>query len=292
MDGKRIQQYWGKEVDALVEIYQQFERLIPNEKTEGSAHKGEDGRYVEELIRQYLKRYLPTSIEVLTGFILRPAVKTGLDGRERKKETDSHSTQLDIIVFDSGNYPIFQRFGDSVIVPPEGVLAIISVKKHLNDNDIKNESEALKHASELCFTKGQDKQYIRGPFLSIISVKSNIDKKRTDNCDWIFKELQETFTTKPKPYFDQLVGYIGALDEWSIFKRRPKGDDIKSADYIYFKHSDTETHLGLQFILTGILSVFYDPTRSSVNRPGFTGFPSGRNSDKLLGKIEVAAIRK
>lgn len=292
MDGKRIQQYWGKEVDALVEIYQQFERLIPNEKTEGSAHKGEDGRYVEELIRQYLKRYLPTSIEVLTGFILRPAVKTGLDGRERKKETDSHSTQLDIIVFDSGSYPVFQRFGDSVIVPPEGVLAIISVKKHLNDNDIKNESEALKHASELCFTKGQDEQYIRGPFLSIILVKSNIDKKRTDKCDWIFKELEETYKTNPKPYFDQLIGYIGALDEWSIFKKRPKGEDIKSAEYIYFKHSDTETHLGLQFILTGILSVFYDPTRSGVNRPGFTGFPSRRNSDKSLGKIEVAGIRK
>jgi hypothetical protein len=292
MDGKRIQQYWGKEVDALVEIYQQFERLIPNEKTEGAAHKGEDGRYVEELIRQYLKRYLPSSIEVLTGFILRPAVKTGLDGRERKKETDTHSTQLDIIVFDSGNYPIFQRFGDSVIVPPEGVLAIISVKKHLNDNDIKNETAALKQASELCFTRGQDKKYIRGPFLSIISVKSNIDKKRTDNCEWIFKELQETYNIKPKPYFDQLVGYIGALDEWSIFKRRPAGDEIKSADYIYFKHSDTETHLGLQFILTGILSVFYDPTRSNINRPGFTGFPSGRDTDKFLGKIDVTGIRK
>ena len=292
MDGKRIQQYWGKEVDALVEIYQQFERLIPNEKTEGAAHKGEDGRYVEELIRQYLKRYLPSSVEVLTGFILRPAVKTGLDGRERKKETDTHSTQLDIIVFDSGNYPIFQRFGDSVIVPPEGVLAIISVKNHLNDNDIKNESAALKRASELCFTRGQDKKYIRGPFLSIISVKSHIDKKRTDNCEWIFKELQETYNTKSKPYFDQLVGYIGALDEWSIFKRRPAGDDIKSADYIYFKHSDTETHLGLQFILTGILSVFYDPTRSNINRPGFTGFPSGRDTDKFLGKIEVTGIRK
>ena len=116
MDGKRLQKYWGKEVDALVEIYQQFERLIPNEKTTGSAHRGEDGRYVEELVRQYLKKYLPSTIEVLTGFILRPAVKTGLNGKERKNETDTHSTQLDIIIYNSGNYPIFQRFGDSVIV--------------------------------------------------------------------------------------------------------------------------------------------------------------------------------
>jgi hypothetical protein len=292
MDGKRIQTYWGKEVDALIEIYQQFERLIPNVKTEGSAHKGEDGRYVEELIRQYLKRYLPTSLEVLTGFILRPAVKTGLNGRERKNETDTHSTQLDIIVYDSGKYPVFQRFGNSVIVPPEGVLAIISVKKHLNDNDIKNESAALMQASELCFTKGQNGKYLRGPFLSIILVKSKINKKRTENCDWIYNELQKTYSRTPLPFFDQLVGYIGALDDWSIFKRRPEGEKVKSADYIYFKHNDTETHLGLQYILTGILSVYYDQTRNNTNRPGFTGFPSGRDRDKLVGKINVKGIRK
>ena len=214
-----------------------------------------------------------------------------MNGKERKDETDTHSTQLDIIVNDSGNYPVFQRFGDSVIVPPEGVLGIISIKKHLNDKDIKNESSALMKASELCFTKGKDGKFIRGPFLSIISVKSHIDKKKTDNSDWIFKELKETYKITPAPYFDQLVGYIGSLEKWSIFKRRPEKKSTK-AEYIYFEHSDSESHLGLQFILTGILSVFYDQTRSNINRPGFTAFPSGRDRDKLLGKIEISAIRK
>ena len=69
---------------------------------------------------------------MLTGFILRPAVKTGTSNKSRKSETDQHSTQLDIIVYDSHHYPIFQRFGDNVIVPPEGVIAIISVKKKFN----------------------------------------------------------------------------------------------------------------------------------------------------------------
>ena len=127
--------------------------------------------------------------------------------------------------------------------------------------------------------------------LSIISVKSRIDKKKTENSEWIFKELEETYSVSPAPYFDQLVGYIGALDEWSIFKRRPKNKPDK-AEYIYFEHSDMESHLGLQFILTGILSVFYDPTRSNVNRPGFTAFPSGRDRDKFLGEIEISGIRK
>lgn len=42
---------------------------------------------------------------------------------------DSHSTQLDILIYDSAKYPIFQRFGENVIVPPEGVAGIISVKR-------------------------------------------------------------------------------------------------------------------------------------------------------------------
>ena len=83
MDGKRIQEYWSKEIDALVATYRQFETLIPSDKIEASAHNGEDGRFVENLISEYLKKYLPKSIEVLTGFILRPAVKTGLKSKIR-----------------------------------------------------------------------------------------------------------------------------------------------------------------------------------------------------------------
>ena len=288
MDGKRLQVYWKNNIQALIELYRQFELLIPNTKTKGSAHKGEDGRYVEELIKQCLKRFLPSSVEVLTGFILRPAVKTGKSGKERSKEKDSHSTQLDIIVYDSGNYPIFQRFGDSVIVPPEGVLAIISVKKNLNEQDIENESQALKEASKLCFTKGQDGNFIRGPFLAIVSIKSNITKKRESIGEWIFKKLQKVYKTTQKSVFEQLVGYIGVLDEWSVFKKPPKSKNPELAEYLYFKHKKEETHLGLQFILTGILSVFYDSTRSKINRPGFTSFPSDFHADEIIGKIKVA----
>ena len=95
MDGKRIQNYWSNEMQAMLDTYKQFQILIPAENRNGAAHNGEDGRYVETLIREYLKRYLPKDLEVLTGFILRPAVKTGLKNRSRKNEVDSHSTQLE-----------------------------------------------------------------------------------------------------------------------------------------------------------------------------------------------------
>ena len=84
MDGKRIQNYLSNEMQAMLDVYKQFQILIPAENRNGAAHNGEDGRYVETLIRECLKRYLPKDLEVLTGFILRPAVKTGLKNRNRK----------------------------------------------------------------------------------------------------------------------------------------------------------------------------------------------------------------
>ncbi|MFB2680339.1 DUF6602 domain-containing protein [Shewanella mangrovisoli] len=293
MDGKRLQDYWSQEVEALIATYRQFETLIPSEKHEGSAHHGEDGRFVEDLIREYFSKYLPKGLEILTGFVMRPAVKTGKTGKERKNDSDAHSSQLDIIVFDSERYPIFQRFGDSVIVPPEGVIAILSVKKYLNDGDIKKECEALWNASKLCRTQYSNdrKDKVRGPYLALVCMESKIDKKKSDNLDWIFSKVKEAYTIGEKPTFDDLVGYVGSLSEWSIFKRRPEVKAIKSAEYVNLLHKQGESHLGLQFILTGILSVFYDETRRDIRRPGFTAFPSGRNHDKSLGSIECDGER-
>lgn len=292
MDGKRIQEFWSSEVDALVKTYQQFETLIPAPKSAGAEHKGEDGRFVEDLLREYLNRYLPKGLEVLTGFILRPAVKTGETGRERRTESDRHSTQLDIIVFDSASYPVFQRFGTSVIVPPEGVVGIISVKKHLNDGDIKKECEALFNAATLCETiySNDPKHKVRGPYLAVVSVKSNIEKSRTDTLEWIFNQVTSAYSGKSDVTFDKLVGFIGALDEWSIFKRRPD-KKLMNADYVGFKHQNGESHLGLQFLLTGVLSVFYDESRRNLRRPGYTAFPSGRAHDKNLGFIPCTCLR-
>ena len=284
MDGRRLQNYWSNEIKAMLETYRQFQVLIPSKEVEGSAHNAEDGRYVETLIREYLKKYLPRELEVLTGFILRPAVKTELDNRSRRNKEDTNSSQLDIIVYNSGRYPVFQRFGESVIVPPEGVIGIISVKKKLKTNHIIPEIESLRSASKLCHCSNQDTP-LRGPFLALVSMESANIRPST-----IFNKMESTHSNE-YDYFDNLVGYIGSLNGWTIFKTRPPQGG-NSARYIHFTHNDQEMHLGLQFILTGILSVFYDKSRSSTSRPGFTGFPSHRSQDTNLGTIDVKGLRE
>ena len=288
MDGKRIQQYLSNEAEALLTVYKQFQTLLPDAEQDAASHKGEDGRYVESLIKEFLKRYLPKNLEVLTGFILRPAVKTGKNNKSRSAETDSHSTQLDIIIYDSSKYPVFQRFGDNVIVPPEGVIAVISVKKKFHDNDFTSEPEALKQAAKLCRSADSENEKVRGPFLAMAAFDS-VDRKTTSIQEWAFNKLKAVYNPS-EDTFDEAVGLITNLSGWSIFKTRPKSGGRK-AEYLCFIHRDNEKHLGLQFLLTGILSVYYDPSRNVIERPGFTAFPSGRNCNKRLGEIDVCGLR-
>lgn len=285
MDGKRIQKYFQQEALSMLDAYKNFETLIPSPKGAGAEHKGEDGRFVENLIRSFLSKYLPKELEVLTGFIVRPAVKVGKNDKSRKNEKDNHSTQLDIIIYNSALYPVFLRSNDTVIVPPEGVICIISVKKTLNDGDIEHELCALKEASKLCRING-----LRGPYLALVSMDNNICKQNPDTFDWIFNKMKSLYDEDENLAFDDMVGYIGAVKHWSIFKARPTKKNPKGANYMMFKHDEnTEKHLWLQFLLTGILSVYYDSSRSSVIRPGFTAFPSKRAYDRKLGVI-VARI--
>ena len=292
MDGSRIRDYWSAEIDAIVRKYRQFETLVPAIGREGSGHAGEDGRFVEELIRQYLVTVLPRDLEVLTGFILRPAVKTGTDGRERSGLKDEHSTQLDIIVYDSARYPVFHRLGNSAIVPPEGVIGIISVKKHLNEGDIKRECGALQRAGRLCagFARNNGEVKTRGPYLAIIAVHSDVEKPEKGMLQWAFDQTAKAYEPIADLAFDEMIGYVGVLDKWGVFKRRPNGSNTK-AEYVGFEHQAEESHFGYQFLLTGILSVFCDESRRDFRRPGFTAFPPNRPHDKYLGSIDCIGLR-
>ncbi|MEZ5716432.1 MAG: DUF6602 domain-containing protein, partial [Paracoccaceae bacterium] len=220
MDGRRLQEFWNQDVLALLAVYRQFETLLPSPNSEGAEHRGEDGRYVEALLRNYLQKYLPKDLEVLTGFILRPAVKTGKNTRNRKKETDQHSTQLDIIVYDTGTYPVFQRMGETVIVPPEGVIAVVSAKKTLRNKDLSAECQALAAVANICRSdEGKPQERRRGPFLALVGAGSQLTDIRVAKETRIFQKLEELYAKTSM--FDDMVGFIGDLSGWYVFKARP-----------------------------------------------------------------------
>ena len=84
----------------------------------------------------------------------------------------------------------------------------------------------------------------------------SFEKKEKSTEDWIFAKMQQEYKSE-EDYFDELIGYIGALSKWSIFKKRPKTG--AKAEYIFFNHTDEEpvsyTHLQNQTIAKRISDI-------------------------------------
>lgn len=279
MGGKRTEDYWSYEMKSLLEKYKQFETLIPASHGKGAAHRGEDGRYIESILKETLKKFLPTGIEILTGFILRAGVESDISGKARKKDGDMHSSQLDLIVYDAQEYPVYQRFEDTAVVLPEGVLGVISVKKTLRTGEIAREIEALKRAAELCSLKGR-----KGPFLALVSMEDVLGKNYVTRANRIEREINNAFGQKTACY-EALPCFVGNLSEWTIHKCHKPGIGLRDkrgnerAEYQMYIHREKEEHLGLQFLLKGILDVYYSEGRNHGKQPGFFSFPKGMQYD-------------
>ena len=286
MDGNTVRKYINAEVNALWAKYKQFEFLVPNKKdqSKGSDHNAEDGRFIEALVRDTLRKFLPKGLEVLTGFIVRPAVKVENNNKSRKKKQDSHSGQIDIIIYDSANYPLYYQSGDTALVPPEGVIGIISVKKNLAAEYIVDEVSKLYKYSQLC-RSDKNGTMRRGPFLALVAMDGR------PQCETCYKHIRRAYQNREDLYFDDVIGYVGILKKWSIFKKRPSNaSKVTAAKLVGFIHGENEQHMGLQFLLSGILSVFYDPSRNVINKPGFTAFPRSLNAHEL-GSIKILGVR-
>ena len=297
MGGERIERYWSYQMKSLLERYRQFETLIPAAHGRGAAHRGEDGRYVESILKETLKKFLPTGVEILSGFILRAGVESSMSGKARKRDEDKHSSQLDLIAYDVHNYPVYQRFGDTAVVLPEGVLGVISVKKTLRADELSGEIGALKKASQLCSLLER-----KGPFLALVGMDDDLGKESEECAKKIVKIIRNVFTQNTEEQacyepvsYEELPGFIGNLSKWTIHRRHgyepeteKKSDNKKcreSAEYQMYIHKEEESHLGLQFLLKGILDVYYSDGRNHGKQPGFFSFPSGRSFDWKSDKI-------
>ncbi|MGB7604124.1 MAG: DUF6602 domain-containing protein [Lutisporaceae bacterium] len=85
------------------------------------AHWGEDGRYKELILSDYIKGIVPNGVAVGTGFV-----------RNAEGELTS---QLDIVIYKE-NYPTLFQKGDFVVLMPESVIGIIEVKSKTTHNSL------------------------------------------------------------------------------------------------------------------------------------------------------------
>jgi hypothetical protein len=84
----------------------------------------------EELVRTFLRGLLPRGVTVSTGVIY------GF-------EVVPNSAQIDVLVWDSTHHPAVYAVGDFTVVPPEAVIAAISVKSGAAKQDFDGTVENL-----------------------------------------------------------------------------------------------------------------------------------------------------
>lgn len=80
-----------------------------------------------------------------------------------------------------------------------------------------------------------------------------------------------------------MPSFVGNLQKWTIHKTHKKTQ--KCAEYQLYIHDEGEEHLGLQFLLSGILDVYYDKSRNHGQKPGFVSFPEKKIYKRV--KVEI-----
>ncbi len=111
------------------------------------------GTLCEVLIRDAIRRILPSSYSVDKGFIF---------GRRRSHLGEAHSPEIDVLIHDTHQFAPVYRLEDFVIVRPCAVRGVIQVKRTLDSDKlqkaIKNIVEAKRHLGAFGATRIPNKE--------------------------------------------------------------------------------------------------------------------------------------
>lgn len=139
----------------------------------------ESGTYREILLRDFLSKLLPNAVSVDTGFIY---------GCEKV----ANSKQMDIIIWNSSAYPSIFRSSYFVIVPPEAVIAVISVKSTLNKKYLK---EALDNVSSVLPLEYNFRFSDTGEQQSLPAIRKYlVFFEKTSSVDTVFNTVQDFYS--------------------------------------------------------------------------------------------------
>ena len=85
--GLRVREFFEIEAQTLLQRFRTIETLLPHAMAKGAAHRGEEGRYIESLLRSFLNKHLPGNLRAVSGFILCPSTKTDVQDTSRVQST-------------------------------------------------------------------------------------------------------------------------------------------------------------------------------------------------------------
>jgi len=163
------------------------------------------GVFRESLLKDFLRRLVPDSLSVDSGFIY------GFEVVEA-------SRQLDIIIWDSHRHAPVYRSADFVVVPPESVVAVISVKSNLKAEDLENGLENLLSVSRIEMRYCEDRVSRDGTALLLPPIaKFLVAYRAPRNPEEALKTIAEflaNWLRAAREIRDPLVATLRELNPW------------------------------------------------------------------------------
>lgn len=275
MDHSSLQEFLNSEHDSLFASIDLFRTLLPHHEHKASVHSGEEGRFIELALTQYLIDKLPGGVGVGGGFVV-------------DIEAGWNSKQIDILLYDKVNYSPIMKYGDAVVLPIQAVIGAFSVKRKLYKQQLNNELGALTEIGSRAGGLGHPK-----PYLSIIAFDSDqndINKGKDD----VFHALSDYY--KPKVDFksrQHFYSWNELLDSVIVFDRFIiKGTNFTPCDkktrglckYLWTGGSGTKRNIYIQHLLSGIHRAWYDSRRGVRKTGKLLAIPSG--GMQKLGEIK------
>lgn len=134
-------------------------------------HNSEDGKYKEIILKNVLRRHLPHTVSIGTGFVM--------------NEYNEATKQIDIIIYDNKFPPLFQ-IDDFVIVVKESVIGIIEVKTTIRKNEFERIYPKAHENGQLIIGNSS-----RSIFNGIFGYESDLNKTDTIISESISQPLKE-----------------------------------------------------------------------------------------------------
>lgn len=263
MDQSSFQNYINGDHDSLVSNIDLFRTLLPHEKWKASVHSGEEGRFIELVVIQYLKEKLPSGLGVASGFVV------DIAGGWRSK-------QIDILIYDAATYAPLLKYGDAAILPIQSIIAAISIKRTLYKKQLKNEVLALTEIGSRAGGIGYPK-----PYLSIVAFDAERKNDPKGNATSTFESIKNLYLPrldylkKAHQYsWNELIDSVIVFDEFIL-----KGDSVTAgsgklkSDYVWTRGKEQERSLYIQHLLHGIHRAWYDKRRGNEIKRDLLAIP-------------------
>ncbi len=262
------------ESDKLFAAVNLFRNLLPHNERQSSIHSGEEGRFVENLLVEFLRKTLPDGMAIASGFVVRVG---------RKKEITS-SKQIDILIYDTRYAPLM-KYGDAVVIHNLAVIAAISVKKNITLNEIKDETESLSFVGSLCGGNPNLKPYLA---IFAFDIRGLTNFRDTVNSAW--DRVRGAFAARDERWSaNEMVNDLIVLHKFVIKSKIGRVEDNHPcAKFIFCGGNDTHHHMYVQHLISGISKSFN--SRYNIQQSVVTEFPQTQCEN--LGTVDLCCINR